>query len=148
MAKLLPDDFREFFKLCNRRRVRYMLIGGYAVGYHGYVRATADLDIWIEISAENAAKMVAVLTEFGFGVEALSEELFVAKGRIVRMGIPPLRLEILNDISGVEFADCFRRRIQARIDGIRVNVIGRHDLMRNKLASGRQKDLDDVEHLR
>ena len=60
MAKLLPDDFREFLKLCNSRRVRYLLIGGYAVGYHDYIRATADLDIWIETSSENAAKMVAV----------------------------------------------------------------------------------------
>ena len=66
MAKLLPDDFREFLKLCNRKRVRYLLIGGYAVGYHGYVRATADLDVWIEISEENAAKMVDVVTLFGF----------------------------------------------------------------------------------
>ena len=147
MEKLLPDDFREFLKLCNRKRVKYLLIGGYAVGYHGYVRATADLDVWIEISDKNAAKMVAVLTAFGFGVAALSAEIFAAKGRIVRMGNPPLRLEILNDISGVRFAECYRRRTLARIDGLQVNVIGRNDLIRNKKASGRQKDLDDLEHL-
>ena len=147
MATLLPDDFREFLKLCNRRRVKYLLIGGYAVGYHGYDRATADMDVWIEISDDNAARMVKALIDFGFGVTGLSAEPFATKGQIVRMGVPPLRLEILNDISGVNFEDCYKRRDLVQIDGIRVPVISRDDLIRNKIASGRSKDLDDLEHL-
>jgi len=103
------------------------------------VRATADLDVWIEISDKNAAKMVAVLTAFGFGVAALSAEIFAAQGRIVRMGNPPMRVEILNDISGVRFAQCYRHRTLARIDGIQVNVIGRDDLIRNKQPAGAKK---------
>ena len=147
MAKLLPDDFREFLKLCNRKRVKYLLVGGYAVGHHGYPRATADMDVWIELSQENAEKVVAVLKAFGFGVPELSVDLFLERGKIIRMGVPPLRLEILNEISGVTFADCYRRRKRVKIDGIRVDVIGLEDLKTNKAAAGRAKDLDDLEHL-
>jgi predicted nucleotidyltransferase len=147
MAKLLPDDFREFLKLCNRRRVRYLLIGGYAVGYHGYARATADMDVWIERTAENAARVVAALRDFGFGLAELTPELFLEQGRIVRLGNPPLRLELLNDISGVTFDACRRRRRRATIDGIKVDIISLADLKKNKAASGRAKDVDDLEHL-
>src|SRR5215217_289823 len=101
MAKLLPDDFRDFLKLCNQKRVKYLRIGGYAVGYYGYPRATGDMDVWIERSTENAARTVEVLKVFGFDVPELTGDLFLQKGKIVRMGVPPIRLEILNDISGV-----------------------------------------------
>ena len=147
MAKLLPDDFRDFLKLCNQKRVKYLLIGGYAVGYYGYPRATGDMDIWIERSAENAAKMVAVLIAFGFDVPELSTDLLLEVGKIVRMGVPPIRLEILNEISGVTFAECYPSRVRVKLDGIRVDVIGLEDLKTNKAAAGRLKDLDDLEHL-
>lgn len=147
MAKQLPDDFRDFLKLCNQKRVKYLLIGGYAVGFYGYPRATGDMDIWIERSAANAQKMVAVLKEFGFDVPALSSELFLEKGKIVRMGVPPIRLEILNGISGVEFAVCYPLRRRGMMDGIRVDVIRLKDLKTNKKAAGRPKDLDDLEQL-
>jgi predicted nucleotidyltransferase len=147
MAKLLPDDFREFLKLCNRVRVKYLLIGGYAVGYHGYPRATADLDVWLEVSPRNAEKIVKVLRAFGFRVPELSTELFLQPGKIVRMGVPPLRLEILTDISGVTFEECYPQRVRAQLDGIQVAVIGLADLRKNKAASGRAKDQDDLEHL-
>lgn len=147
MAKLLPVDFREFLKLCNQKRVRYLLIGGYAVGYYGYPRATADMDVWVERSPQNAAKMVAVLRAFGFDVPELNDELFLEEGHVVRMGRPPLRLEIVNDISGVTFAECYPLRQRATIDGIRVDVISLEDLKVNKSAAGRAKDLDDLEHL-
>ena len=147
MAKLLPDDFRDFLKLCNQKRVKYLLIGGYAVGYYGYPRATGDMDIWIERSAENAAKMVAVLIAFGFDVPELSADLFLEEGKIVRMGVPPIRLEILNDISGVTFAECYPNCKRVKLDGIRVDVISLYDLKTNKAAAGRLKDLDDLEHL-
>ncbi|MFO0965025.1 MAG: nucleotidyltransferase [Gemmataceae bacterium] len=148
MAKLLADDFREFLKLCNRRRVKYLLIGGYAVNYYGHSRTTADMDVWIEATPENAKRIVDVLTEFGFGsAELLSEQLFLEPGQIVRMGYPPVRLEILNEISGVYFAACYKARHRAKIDGIRVDLISLPDLKKNKAASARLKDLDDLEHL-
>lgn len=147
MASRLAGDFKEFLKLCNRKRVKYLLIGGYAVGHYGYPRATADMDIWIEISPENAAKMVEVMIAFGFGVPELSPDLFLERGKILRMGVPPLRLEILNEIDGVTFERCYSARNRVMMDRIKVNVISLEHLKVNKAASGRMKDLDDLEHL-
>lgn len=141
----LPDDFRDFLKLCAQKRVKYLLIGGYAVNYHGYPRATADMDVWIELSRKNAVRIVKALN--AFGVRELTEEVFLDKGAIIRMGVPPLRLEILNEISGVTFAKCYAARKRVVIDGIRVSLIDLKNLRKNKKASGRPKDLDDLEHL-
>lgn len=95
MEMQLPQDFKEFLKLLNEQQVEYLLIGGYAVGYHGYPRATNDLDIWIAIHPENAQRIVSTLQEFGFNLPELNTEIFLAPDSIVRMGIPPMRLEIL-----------------------------------------------------
>jgi hypothetical protein len=147
MEKRLPADFREFLKLCNQKRVKYMLIGGYAVGCYGYPRFTADMDVWIECSQTNAQRMVAALKAFGFGVPDLKEELFSTFGFVVRMGVVPNRLEILTKLSGVTFEECYPAREKVRIDGIMVNVISLGHLKKNKRASGRTKDLEDLEHL-
>jgi predicted nucleotidyltransferase len=148
MAKrLLPDDLREFLKLLNVKRVEYLLIGGYAVGYYGYPRATGDMDIWVAISKTNARKVVDVLQEFGFGVAELRADLFLREDQIVRLGEAPLRIELLTSISGVRFADCHARRNQVRIDGLRVSLISLQDLKRNKAATGRAKDQADLEQL-
>ena len=145
--QVLPDDFKEFLKLLNVRTVDYLLIGGYAVGYHGYPRTTADLDVWVAISSENADKLVSVFKEFGMLSKELNADLFISPGNIVRMGVAPVRIEVLNDIDGVEFKDCFSRRTSVEIDGVHVNLISLPDLRANKLVSGRHKDLDDLEHL-
>jgi hypothetical protein len=147
MAKQLPDDFRDFLKLCNQKRVKYLLIGGYAVGCHGYPRATEDMDVWIELSPENAARALRAFRAFGYRDADLQEESFLEKGAIIRMGNPPVRLDVVNDISGVSFAECFAARKRVIIDGIRVNLISLHHLRRNKKAAGRLKDLSDLEHL-
>jgi hypothetical protein len=128
-------------------KVKYLVIGGYAVGYHGYPRATADMDIWIAIDARNAKKMVTVLKEFGFDVPGLSVDLFLREKQVVRMGVPPVKLEITTSISGVEFAECYRERVVDQIDGIRVNLISLKHLKINKRACGRYKDLNDLENL-
>lgn len=143
----LPNDFKEFLRLLNFYRVEYLLIGGYAVGYHGYPRATNDLDIWIAIHPDNAERMVAVLRVFGFDTPELSVDLFLQDRSIVRMGVPPMRIEVLTTISGVEFAECYAERVVATINGIDVNLISLHHLKINKKASGRFKDLDDLERL-
>jgi len=143
----LPDDFREFLRLLNDADVRYLLIGGYAVGYHGYPRATADMDIWVAIAPDNAVKLVDVFHRFGMQDPRLTPALFQERGKIVRMGVPPMRIEILNEIDGVSFGDCYAARVVAEIDGQEVHLISRRHLRINKLASGRHKDLDDLEHL-
>ena len=143
----LPPDFKDFLKLLNLRQVEYLLIGGYAVSYYGYPRATGDMDVWIAINPRNAAKVVEVLKEFGFNVANLSVDLFLQKNKVIRMGIPPLRLELLTTISGVEFADCFQEKLVTKIDGIEVNLISLKHLKLNKKASRRFKDLNDLENL-
>ena len=102
----LPEDFKDFLRLLNENEVRYLLIGGYAVGYYGYPRATEAMDIWIAIDPENAERMVDVMIGFGFEEGALTSELFLRTDGVVRLGVPPMRLEILMNASGVEFEDC------------------------------------------
>jgi predicted nucleotidyltransferase len=143
----LPSDFREFLRLLEARGVEYLLIGGYAVGYHGYPRATQDIDIWVAAHPENADRIVAALREFGFGVPELTRELFLKKDSIVRMGVPPMRIELATSISGVSFDECYRARVVDEIDGVPVNIINLKHLKANKKASGRHRDLDDLEHL-
>lgn len=143
----LPRDFKEFLRLLESHGVEYLLIGGYAVGYYGYVRATADMDVWVSSTPENADKVVAALREFGFDLPGLNRDLFIEEGNVVRMGVPPFRLEILTSISGVDFARCYQDRVQTTIDALPVSVIRLDHLKANKKASGRLKDLVDLEHL-
>jgi hypothetical protein len=144
---LLPPDFKEFLQLLNIHQVDYLLIGGYAVAYHGYPRATGDMDVWIAVRPENAAKIVAVLKDFGFGVEQLTPDLFLKPDQVIRMGVPPLRIEILTTISGVAFDECYANRVVESIDNVPVNIISLADLKVNKHASGRLKDLNDLQQL-
>ena len=143
----LPQDFKDFLKLLNAHEVRYLLIGGYAVGYHGYPRATADMDIWVAIHPDNAERIVAVLRAFGFDVPELSTELFLKENQIVRMGVPPVRLKVTTSISGVEFEACYRERVAVVLDNVEVNLISLEHLKINKKTSSRYKDLNDLENL-
>lgn len=143
----LPPDFKDFLKLLSQHRVEYLLIGGYAVAFHGYVRYTGDMDIFVGFSRDNAERLRNVLVDFGFPESEISVDLFLEHGRIIRMGVPPMRLEILNKISGVTFEECYERRLSQNIDGVVINFIHLDDLKRNKAASGRTKDLNDLEHL-
>jgi hypothetical protein len=102
----LPPDFREFLRLLNSSDVEYLVIGGYAVNYYGFSRATADLDIWIAASPENAERLARVVRQFGF--EQAEAAVFFEPRKVIRMGVPPLRLEILTSVSGVEFASVMR----------------------------------------
>jgi len=143
----LPPDFKEFLRLLNSYQVEYLLIGGYAVGYHGYPRATADMDLWIAIHPQNAERVVSTLREFGFDVPMLSEDLFLKENQVVRMGNPPFRIELLTTISGVGFNECYPERVRETVEEVEVNVISLKHLKANKQASGRHIDLNDLEHL-
>ena len=125
----LPLDFKEFLKLLNENSVRYLLIGEYAVGYHGCPRATNDMDVWVAVHPE------------------LTPELFLQEKKIVRMGHPPMRLEISTGISGVEFEECYATHIVDDLDGVEVHIIDLPHLKANKKAAGRLKDLADLENL-
>ena len=142
-----PRDFKEFLQLLNLNKIEYLVIGGYAVGYHGYPRATGDLDIWIAINEKTAMKMVEILKDFGFNPPELQKELFLKEQKVIRMGVPPMRLEILTSIDGVAFKTCFNNRIIADFGDFKVNFISKGDLLINKRASGRPQDLVDFDKL-
>ena len=144
----IPNDFKEFLKLLNVHKVRYLLIGGYAVNFHGYVRATADMDIFVKPDKRNAEQLVTVLKEFGFDVEELNPGLFLNPDNVIRMGVPPLRIEMMSSISGVDFEECYETRIKNKWDGITVHLISLDKLKQNKQAAGRLKDRNDLEHLK
>jgi len=143
----LPPDFKDFLRLLNENDVEYLLIGGYAVSYHGYPRSTLDMDVWVGISEANAEKMVKVMEAFGFTQGDVSPQLFLSEKCLIRMGVQPLRLEILTSISGVQFQNCFRNRVVDTVDDVEVSIISLQDLRRNKKASGRLKDLTDLRYL-
>jgi len=142
-----PRDFKEFLQLLNLKKIEYLVIGGYAVGYHGYPRATGDLDIWIAVNERTAMKMVEVLKDFGFNSPELQKELFLKEQKVIRMGVPPMRLEILTSIDGVAFKTCFNNRIIEDFGDLKVNFISKGDLLINKRASGRPQDLVDFDKL-
>lgn len=143
----LTRDFREFLQSLNDQGVEYLVIGGHAVAFHGYPRATADLDVWIAVHPDNADRLVKALRQFGFDLPELSADLFLQPDRIVRMGVPPNRIEIQTGIDGVFFDECRPRGVTSELDGLRVPFIALADLKANKRASGRNKDLADLDHL-
>ncbi|MBV6420751.1 MAG: hypothetical protein DAHOPDDO_02008 [Ignavibacteriaceae bacterium] len=143
----LPKDFSEFLKLLNSKQIEYLLIGGWAVGYYGYPRATGDMDIWVSAKRENAFKLINAFKEFGFDVPELSVELFTKENQITRIGVPPLRIEVLTSISGVKFEECYPNRNVVSIDNIEINLINLDDLKKNKAAAKRFRDLDDLENI-
>lgn len=122
-------------------------MGGYAVAAHGHPRYTADLNIWVWTAAENAAGLLEALTDFGFGAVDLVAADFTEPGRVVQLGYPPVRIDLLTSIDGVEFEECFDRRVDVDLDGLTVPFIGLDDLRRNKAASGRPQDLADLDGL-
>ena len=143
----LHNDFADFLRLLNERNVRYLVVGGYAVAYHGYPRYTGDLDVFVEASPENAARLVEVYGEFGFNRSDLKPEIFMIPDNVVRIGHEPVRLEVLTSITGVAFADAYVRRIQVEMNGLVVPFIALVDLIKNKTSTGRGKDRVDAEAL-
>ena len=143
----LPLDFKELLESLNRHEVRYLLIGGYAVGLHGYARSTNDIDLVVAADAENAQKVADALKDYGFGGSELSPELFTRTKSLVVMGNEPMAVDILNYLTGADFDEAFSRRKIISIEDIEVSVIGYADLIANKKSTGRLKDLADVEEL-
>ncbi len=148
MAKItLQPDFREFLSLLIKHEVRFLIVGGYAVGVHGYPRFTGDLDVFVAISHDNASKLVAVFRRFGFDLPELSEKPFLENRRLVEIGVEPTKIQVMTSISGVSFDDAWNSHTEVHLDGMAVPFIGYNELLTNKRATGRSKDAVDVEHL-
>lgn len=144
---MLNQDFREFIRSLDANDVRYLVIGGYAVAFHGHPRYTKDMDVWVEMTPENAPKIVRALEQFGFASLGLSAEDFLVPDQIIQLGYPPGRIDLLTTIAGVEFESCFASRVQTMIDETPVNFIDLKNLKKNKQATGRTQDLADLENL-
>jgi predicted nucleotidyltransferase len=144
---VLNQDFKEFIQSLNENEVRYLVIGGYAVAFHGHPRYTKDLDVWLEASPENAARAVQALEQFGFASLGLKAEDFLVPDQVIQMGLPPNRIDIFTSVEGIEFESCYASRVQVVIDGIPVNFIDLENLKKNKRAVGRLQDLADLEKL-
>lgn len=144
----LDSDFIDFIQLLNQHKVDYLVVGGYAMAFHGRPRYTGDLDIWINISQENASRMIAVLKEFGFSSLPFTESDFLKENIINQIGYPPLRIDILTSVDGVSFIDAKKHFQTIEVDELKIRFIGLAELIQNKKASGRKQDLVDIETLK
>ncbi|MDQ2665895.1 MAG: hypothetical protein M3Z05_07780 [Gemmatimonadota bacterium] len=143
------DDFRDFLQAFVAAGVDFLVVGAHALQVHGVPRATGDLDVWVRPSESNAQRVMAALIDFGAPVRDLGikQDDFATQGIIAQLGLPPYRIDILTAISGVDFDSAFEERLQGTVAGVLVPVLGRESFIRNKRASGRKKDLADIEYL-
>lgn len=143
----LAKDLREFVELLNSQKVDYIVVGGHAVAFHGHPRFTGDIDFLLRPTHENAARVICVVNTFGFSEMSLSPEDFTRPNTVVQLGYPPNRVDLLTSISGVTFEEAWVNRIAGELDGLPVYFLGLDALLRNKRASGRDKDLTDIAKL-
>jgi hypothetical protein len=143
--KRLPDDFKDFLNSLNKNNVEYLLLGGWAVGIYGAPRATADMDVFVAVDDENLEKLLKALCEFG--APTVPMDHFKEIGKVFRMGRSPIRIEILNQASGIDFQSCYKRRKTIKVDEMVISIISEADLLKNKAASGRDKDIADLRNL-
>lgn len=141
--KQLPEDFKDFIGFLNEHKVRYLLVGCWAVGIYGIPRATKNIDFLIATDDENIDNLIMALKEFG--TPKVEKSVFQDKGNVFRMGRSPIQIDIINKASGIIFEDCYKRRNEIKVDEILISVISKEDLIENKRASGRHRDLADIE---
>ena len=144
--EIIPD-FKELFASLNANRVEFLIVGGYALAHHGKPRFTGDLDIYLKPDPENAVRVIKALDDFGFGSADLKPDDFTAANRVIQLGYSPVRIDLLNSISGVSWAEAFAGRVKGDYGGVEVYYIGREQLIANKRATGRKQDLADLEAL-
>ncbi|TSA25897.1 hypothetical protein D4R71_04475 [bacterium] len=143
----IQQDFEELLELLIEHKVKYLIVGGYAVAFHGYPRFTNDIDIFYEMSEENVKKITDCLVNFGLSNSEVNGKLFLEKNNIIVIGVEPLRVDFINDIDGVEFAAAWENRIKGKYGSVEVNFISKTDLIKNKLKTKRSEDKLDVEKL-
>lgn len=142
----LNKDFREFIQSLNDNRVRYLVIGGYAVAFHGHPRYTKDIDIWLDLTAENATLTVKALEQFGFG--SLESADFLVPNQIIQLGYPPNRIDLLTSLENMDFQECYDSRSEVTTGGVKINFIDLPNLRKSKKIAGRYQDLADLENLK
>lgn len=141
----LARDLREFVELLNSHGVEYLVVGGHAVAFHGYPRYTGDIDLFVEPTEENAARLLQVLDAFGFREVGIEPQDLMTPGKVIQLGYPPSRIDLVTSITGVSYAEAMAGHVAAHLDGLPVRMLGRDALLKNKRATGRAKDLADLE---
>jgi len=144
---LLNKDFKEFIELLNKNNVKYLVVGGYALAFHGYPRYTKYIDFWVWVNKENAERIMKTLQDFGFSSLDIKEEDFLSMGYVVQLGQPPRRIDLLTSVTGLDFEDCYVSKLQINIDGSNIDFIELENFKKNKRAVGRHQDLADLENL-
>ena len=143
----VENDFKEFIELLNEHKVRYLIVGGFAYSYYAEPRFTKDIDFFIEVSPDNANKMLKVLEKFGFKDVGLTKKDFLQPDQIIQLGNAPLRIDIVTSIDGVSFNEAWNTRTTGKYGNCDANFISKPDLIKNKMATGRTQDIADVEKL-
>jgi predicted nucleotidyltransferase len=144
----LEKDFLDFISLCNQYNVKYLVIGGYAVAIHGYPRYTKDLDVSIEMSEENAERVVRVINDFGLSSLRLTKEDFLKENFVTQLGYDPIRIDILNDLEVVTFDEAWRNKKVVTMFDVSINFIGLEELLKIKAKAGRKQDIADIDKLK
>jgi len=145
---MINKDFKEFIALLNSNNVKYLLVGGYALAFHGYPRYTKDIDIWVWVDEKNAENIIKTLTEFGFSSLKLKTEDFLTLGYVIQLGQPPNRIDLLTSVTGLDFKSCYASKMQINVEGTEIDMIDLENFKKNKKAVGRHQDLADLENLK
>ena len=145
---MLNEDYKDILQLLLKEKVKFLIVGAYALGVYGYPRATGDIDIWVEPSQENAKRIFDVLGKFGSPLKEISNKTFATKGIIFQIGVPPRRIDLITEIDGVEFVNAYKNRKMVTLEKLRVPFLSLKDLIRNKQSTGRAKDLLDLKYLK
>ena len=143
----IQQDFRDLLELFNSHKVEYIIVGGYALAFHGAPRYTGDIDIYVKPDAGNAQQIVSALDEFGFGSVGLAAADFEKLGQVIQLGVPPVRIDIITSIGGVSWDEAFTGQVAGKYGDIQVYYLGLEQFLKNKRAVGRKKDLADIEAL-
>ncbi len=144
----LPEDFKEFIELLNAYQVNYLIVGGYAVGFHSRPKFTQDLDVWIERSQANAKKVLSVLNDFGFGELDITINDLANPDMIIQLGNAPLRIDLITELSGLSFSEAYSQKVKGNYLGVDTYFISQEDLIKNKSTAGREKDLEDIKWIK
>jgi len=143
----MPPDFVELLRAFAAADVRFMVVGAYALGLHGRPRATGDLDVWVDATPENATRVLRALAAFGAPLQDLTADDLSREGITYQIGLPPLRIDILTTLTGITFSEAWPHRVRGNLGDVEVDFIGRADFIKNKRATGRHRDLGDIEGL-
>jgi len=144
---MFHKDYKEFIELFIKNDVRYLVVGGHAVIANGYARLTSDLDLFYKRDPDNVNAILISIREFGLGSLGVKSEDLMEQGAVNQLGVAPVRIDLVNEIDGVEFDECYANKLVKEVYGLKVNFLNHDDLIKNKKASGRNKDLNDIENL-